>query len=103
MDQMEHIHRLIYDSIDAIKDILPPDTPLASTSDAPLLESTGGSLDSLGVVNLMVEIENRIEAEFARTVSLAPALAEAPETSPFRTVATLATYVHEHLASETDD
>jgi len=99
MDQSSRIQRIIFDALDAVRDILPPGVSLPSSPSAPLLEADGGALDSLGVVNLIVEVESRVEAEFSRSISLVSALAEMPETSPLRTVATLAAYVAAQLAS----
>jgi acyl carrier protein len=53
----------------------------------------GGSVDSLGFVNLVVAIEEEIEEEFGVAVSIADAQARARTGHPFRTVGTLADYV----------
>lgn len=102
MDHSKRVHGLIFEAIEAIRETLPHGAAIPSSPEAPLLESAGGALDSLGVVNLMVEVETRIAAEFSQSVSLVPALAELPATSPFRTVATLAEYVGASLASAKD-
>jgi acyl carrier protein len=46
-------------------------------------------LDSLGVVSLIVEVEQRVEAEHGVSVTLANDKAMSQRNSPFRTVAVL--------------
>jgi len=51
-----------------------------------------GFLDSLGLVTLMVAVEQAIEDELGVSVSLADERALSQRTSPYRTVGTLADY-----------
>lgn len=50
-------------------------------------------LDSLGVVSLIVEVEQRVEAEHGVSVTLANDKAMSQRNSPFRTVGVLADHV----------
>jgi acyl carrier protein len=50
-------------------------------------------LDSLGVVQLIVEVEQRVEAEHGISVTLANDKAMSARNSPFRTVGVLADHV----------
>jgi acyl carrier protein len=50
-------------------------------------------LDSLGVVSLIVEIEQRLEIEHDVSVTLANDKAMSQRNSPFRTVGVLADYM----------
>lgn len=102
MEVSNRVHRLIFEALDAIRETLPKGTALPATLDAPLLEAAGGALDSLGVVNLMVEVEGRVQSEMGASVSLVPALAELPATSPFRSVGTLADYLETLLPGGLD-
>lgn len=102
MEIAKQIHGLIFESLEAIRETLPQSRSLPSNPEAPLLESAGGALDSLGVVNLMVEVEGRIQSSLGHSISLVPALAELPETSPFRSVGTLSAYVENLLPGGTD-
>ncbi len=52
-----------------------------------------GRLDSLGLVNLIVAVEQRIQEDFGVTVTLADERAFSQRQSPFRTIATLASYI----------
>ncbi|MCG6349096.1 hypothetical protein [Vibrio fluvialis] len=60
------------------------------TSDTRLF---GKTLDSMGVVLLVTELENVIYDEFEKTISLADERAMSQRTSPFRSVQTLVDYV----------
>jgi acyl carrier protein len=102
MEISKRIHGLIFEALEAIRETLPKGSPLPSDPDAPLLESAGGALDSLGVVNLMVEVEGRIQSALGHSISLVPALAELPDTSPFRTVGALAAHIANLLPGGTD-
>ena len=57
----------------------------------------GGALDSLGLVNLITLVEERIEDEYDITVSLADEKAMSRKTSPFLTIGSLMEYVSERL------
>ncbi len=50
-------------------------------------------LDSMGLVNLIVEIEQRLEDDFGMAVVLADDRAMSQEKSPFRSVGSLADYI----------
>ena len=52
-------------------------------------------LDSLGVVSLIVEIEQRLELEHDLSITLASDRAMSQRSSPFRTVGVLADYMLE--------
>jgi acyl carrier protein len=54
-----------------------------------VLVGKGAVLDSLGVVSLIVEIEQRVEAEHGVSVTLANDKAMSQKNSPFRTVGVL--------------
>ena len=63
-----------------------------------LLVGEGGRLDSLGLINLMVAVEERLEREHGVVVTLADEEAFSATESPFRTVATLRAHVARRLA-----
>lgn len=50
-------------------------------------------LDSMGLVNLIVEVEQRLEEDYDVTVVLADERAMSQKNSPFRSVQTLADYI----------
>lgn len=56
-----------------------------------------GLLDSMGLVNLIVEIEEFLEDSYEREVSLVNDKAMSARTSPFTKVGRLINYIHEVL------
>jgi len=88
----DRITDLIWDAIDEVNALLPEDARIQRSEDAVLLGAAGG-LDSFGLVNLVVALEQRIEDEFGVTLTLADEKAMSHRRSPFRTVPTLRDYV----------
>jgi acyl carrier protein len=66
--------------------------PAALDEDTPLL-GRGSVIDSLGLVTLIVEIEQRLEERHGIIVTLADERAMSRRDSPFRTVGSLAHHV----------
>jgi acyl carrier protein len=64
-----------------------PETPKA------MLFGRGGKLDSLGLVNLILMVEDRVERSYGVTLTLADERAMSQERSPFRSVPRLAEYI----------
>ena len=58
-----------------------------------VLVGNGAVIDSLGVVSLIVEVEQRLEMEYDVSVTLASDRAMSQRNSPFRTVGVLADYI----------
>jgi acyl carrier protein len=69
--------------------ITPPETVTEDT----VLVGNDAVLDSLGVVQLIVEVEQRVEAQHSISVTLANDKAMSARNSPFRTVGVLADHV----------
>src|SRR3990170_741070 len=69
----------------------------AISPDTPLI----GRLDSLGLVTLVVDLEERIRDELGVSVTLASERAMSAKRSPFLTVASLADYVVASLPEPT--
>ena len=82
---------VIYKSIDKINEMNEKYT-LSKKIDEPLI-GPSSNLDSLGLVNLIVNIEQNIEDEFSVSVTLADEKALSQERSPFRTIDSLADYI----------
>jgi D-alanine--poly(phosphoribitol) ligase subunit 2 len=57
------------------------------------LYGDGGQLDSIGLINLIVTLEQEIEDEFDTSVTLADERALTQKQSPFQTVDSLANYI----------
>jgi len=88
----ERIIKVIYTAIKEENVMLPPERQLTPSTET-ILYGREGKLDSLGLVNLIVSTEQKIEEDFGVSITLADEKAMAERTSPFRTVQTLADYI----------
>ena len=82
----------IYKSLDEINENLNDAKKLIKDKNT-VLFGKDGQLDSLGLVNLLVTIEQNIEDEFDASLTLADERAMSQEHSPFRTVGSLVDYI----------
>jgi acyl carrier protein len=71
------------------KDGAPPEL----TGESTYLIGSGSLLDSLGLVTLIVDLEQRLEDEYGISLTLADERAMSQKNSPFRTVRSLADYI----------
>ena len=62
------------------------------------LYGAGSDIDSLGLVGLLIELEERVSARYGVPISLTDERAMSQEHSPFRTVGSLAAYLADRLA-----
>lgn len=95
----EQVLQVIYDSIEDVNSSADADRQIDKTPDTALFGSQS-KLDSLGMVNLIVAIEGRVEETFNKSITLADELAMSQRNSPFRNVQTLADYIVEKLSAE---
>jgi len=73
------------------KDLVPPeDLPAAANETTRLF---GGALDSVGLVSLIVELEQQIADRDEASITIADDRAMSQKRSPFRTIGSLADYV----------
>ena len=86
------IHQIIIDAVIEINSQLPQDKQLAKSQDTPLF-GENANIDSLGFVNLLVNIEYNIEDEFNISITIADERAMSQKNSPFKTLGTLSKYV----------
>lgn len=93
--------RTIFRAIDDFNQELPQEEQLEKSADT-LLFGESGRLDSLGLVNLIVLIEQEIEDEFDVSIIIADERAMSQERSPFKTVQRLADYIS-MLVGETEN
>lgn len=63
----------------------------------------GGPLDSMALVNLVVDLEELIEDDYGKTITLADEKAMSRRTSPFSRVQNLIDYVQVQLNSDNDE
>ncbi len=72
-------------------------TAVAPQSDPPtaatVLFGPGAKLDSMGLVTLVVDVEQQLQQTFNLTITLADDRAMSQRSSPFRTIGTLRDYI----------
>ena len=91
MEQREKLIYLIYRAIDEVNQLLPSERHLEKTLETILLNNSfQGSLDSLGMVNFIVALEQLIQEELGISVSVADDLIISKTQNPFESVAVLA-------------
>jgi acyl carrier protein len=92
MSDGEKIRQIVFEVIDEINQQLPSAQRL-DKAEGTCLFGEGGGLDSLGLVNLIVGVEERMGAVCGRTVNLADERLLERRDSPFRTVGALVEYL----------
>ena len=98
----EKILNLIYVTLDEYNEHVSDELQLEKLSDTKLF-GQGSSVDSLGLINLIVAVEQNIEDKFDVTITLADERAMSQENSPFRTVGSLAVYIELLLEEKLND
>jgi acyl carrier protein len=88
--------KTIFATIDEINEIQPEDQKLDKLPETHLFGQKG-KLDSLGLVNFIVSLEQRIAEEFGVALTLADEKALSREKSPFLTVESLTDYIIEQI------
>jgi hypothetical protein len=83
---------LLYAAVDDLNQQLRKDQRLEKALEIRLV-GEGGRLDSLGLLNLLVQTEQRIETVFGINVMLADDEAMSKDPSPFSTLGSLAEHV----------
>ena len=92
MKNNKKIESIIINSIKELNEELPEDKQIELTSDV-VLFGIGGKLDSLGLVNLLVIIEQNIEDNYGVSITIADEKAMSQKHSPFKTVSTLNKFI----------
>jgi len=93
----EDIQRVVLAAMAGVNASRDADQQLQIAADA-LVFGPGSPLDSLGLVGLLVDIEDALRDE-GHEVSLSDSRAMSQSRSPFRSVPTLVTYIDELLTS----
>lgn len=94
----EDIIRAICEAIDRTNESLEPDARIAADEGAVLFGP--GGLDSLGLVGLILDVEEAINAASGAQLNLADERAVSRGRNPFRDVRSLADYIQARLAEE---
>lgn len=90
---MSQVTQTVFKAIDDINQLLPAGKRLEKASHTQLTGDKG-KLDSLGLVNLIVAIEQKIEEDFNVSLTLADEATMPIKQNPFQTVETLANHIH---------
>jgi len=98
----EEIIKVLYASIDDINEKLPKEEQLEKSLDTSLF-GPSGNLDSLGIINLIVVIEQKINEVFGFTITLANEKAMSQKDSPFKTIGTLVDYISSLLKENSNE
>ena len=101
MTQNEKVKQLIFDALDDINAQLSEDQQLEKSTTSALYGEKG-KLDSLGLVNFIVAVEQKLHDEFGFPLTLATERAMSQQHSPFRTVQSLINYIIELLEEKGD-
>ncbi len=96
----DQVRTLVYEVIDELNEQF-PDRPIEK-SDATRLFGLDGVVDSLGLVHLIVGVEQAVNDRFGAAVALASEKAISMEHSPFQTVGRLIDFVVEQLRAQAD-
>jgi acyl carrier protein len=95
----EDVIREIYDALRRVNELRRPDDHLACAEET-VLFGPGGGLDSLGLISLVMDVEQAVNARAGATLTLADERALALRYNPFRNVRSLADRVIELLREE---
>ena len=92
MTTREQVTQAVFTAVETVNRSRPPTQRLARSLDAALM-GEGAVLDSLGMVNLIVAIEEELEDALGVPVSIADEPAQAKADGRFRTVGSLVDYL----------
>lgn len=95
--EIEKIQNVIFDSMKMLNEEFPSEKRLDLNSDT-ILFGKGAKLDSLGLVNLIVLVEENVQDAFGKSITLADEKAMSQKSSPFRTVQSLSEYINQLLS-----
>jgi len=88
----DKVIQALFKAMDDVNQLLPKKEQLEKSEET-VLSGESGKLDSLGLVNLIVAAERKIEEDFGLHVPLTNEKVMLQSENPFKTVRTLATYI----------
>jgi len=95
----QRIERAVFRAIDEINQARAREQRLEKSSDTVLMGESG-RLDSLGLVNLVVAVEEQVAEEFGVTINIADTRARLQTANPYQTVSSLVEYIASILARD---
>jgi len=93
----DEILKLVYEAIARANELRDPSAQIAQDP-ATALFGSGGALDSLGLVSLVLDVEDAVNGATGRAVALSDDRAMSQARSPFRTVGSFVDYIGERLS-----
>ncbi|UCD79424.1 MAG: hypothetical protein JSW26_29190 [Desulfobacterales bacterium] len=95
------ITQMLFSVIDELNQLRPPDEHLEKDLETPLA-GDAGRLDSAGLINLIALTEQKSAAELGRPILLTDDGTLSQVHQVFRTLGTLADYIHQRLNDKND-
>lgn len=95
----ERIKNAVFSAVDEVNSQLPAGVSIEKSLDAPLY-GAGGKLESLDFVTLIMEVEEKVNAEFGTNITIADENLLSKQKSPFSTLGTLIEYLEQVLKAE---
>jgi acyl carrier protein len=92
----ERVSKAVFSAVDELNTQLPAGVSVEKSLDAPLY-GAGGKLESLDFVTLIMEVEEKINAEFGTDITIADENLLSKAKSPFSTLRSLMEYLEELL------
>ena len=96
VEQKQKITNLVFSVIDEINKESSKEVQIIKALDS-VIYGSHGELDSLGLVNFVVAVEQKIEDVFGKSINLADDKAMSQKNSPFQTVETFVNYIYDVL------
>jgi acyl carrier protein len=95
----ERVSKAVFNAVDELNKQLPAGVSVEKSLDAPLY-GAGGKLESLDFVTLIMEVEEKINAEFGTNITIADEDLLSKAKSPFSSLRTLIEYLEEMLKEQ---
>ncbi len=89
---IEEIDQLLFDAIDEVNQLQQKSEHLHKSIETVLFGGSG-KLDSMGLINFIVIIEEKIDEQYGIKISLADESIMSQENNPFNTIGTLSEYI----------
>lgn len=99
MEKQEKIIAVVFQAIDKVNQQLPDEEKIEKSLNEQLI-GPASKLDSLGIINFIVAVEEGLQETFASTMTLANENALSPTNSPFKSVRSLVDYINKNLQVE---
>ena len=93
MTDTNQITKMVFDAIAELNEQMRDEEKLSISSDQDVLFGKGGKLDSIGLVSLIVILEDKIIESFGVPITIADEKAISRKRSPFKTIAALSDYI----------